>query len=89
MDIVVSFRHMEPTESLRHYAEEKVSKIKKYLDFPVEAHVVLAVDAARQSFADDRVVINNEDSYLSTLFLLVPDVHCQSWPVFGLSARSM
>ena len=48
MDITVTFRHMEPTESLRTYAEEKVSKIKKYLDFPIEAHVVLTVEKFRQ-----------------------------------------
>jgi len=38
---------MEPTESLRTYATEKVSKIKKYLDFPIEAHIVLAVEKFR------------------------------------------
>jgi putative sigma-54 modulation protein len=38
---------MEPTESLRTYATDKVSKIKKYLDFPIEAHIVLAVEKFR------------------------------------------
>ncbi|MFC1824802.1 ribosome hibernation-promoting factor, HPF/YfiA family [Thermodesulfobacteriota bacterium] len=57
MDIVVSFRHMEPTESLRQYAEEKVSKIKKYLDFPVEAHIVLAVEKFRHT-ADVTMSVN-------------------------------
>jgi putative sigma-54 modulation protein len=38
---------MEPTESLRVYAEEKLSKIKKYLDSPMEAHAVLEVDKFR------------------------------------------
>ena len=47
MDITVTFRHMEPTESLRTYAEEKVSKINKYLDYPVEAHIVLTVEKFR------------------------------------------
>ena len=47
MDIIVTFRHMEPTESLKTYAEDKLSKIKKYLDFPLEAHVVLAVEKFR------------------------------------------
>jgi len=41
MMITVTFRRMEPTESLKTYAEEKLSKIKKYLDSPMEAHVVL------------------------------------------------
>ncbi|MBW2609174.1 MAG: ribosome-associated translation inhibitor RaiA [Deltaproteobacteria bacterium] len=48
MDISVTFRHMEPSESLRSYAEEKVSKINKFLDFPIEAHIVLAVEKFRR-----------------------------------------
>ncbi len=47
MMITVTFRRMEPTESLRVYAEEKLSKIKKYLDSPMEAHAVLEVDKFR------------------------------------------
>lgn len=57
MDITVTFRHMEPTESLRGYAEEKVSKIKKYLDFPLEAHVVLTVEKFRH-VADVTLSVN-------------------------------
>ncbi len=57
MDIAVTFRHMQPTESLRTYAEEKVSKIKKYLDFPIEAHVVLSVEKFRH-IADVSLSIN-------------------------------
>lgn len=47
MDIMVTFRRMEPVESLRVYAQEKVSKLKKYLDTPIEAHVVLEVEKFR------------------------------------------
>jgi putative sigma-54 modulation protein len=47
MEITVTFRHTEPIESLRAYAEEKVSKIKKYLDVPLEAHIVLTVEKFR------------------------------------------
>ncbi len=57
MDISVTFRHMQPTESLKTYAEEKVSKIKKYLDFPLEAHVVLSVEKFRH-IADVTLSIN-------------------------------
>ncbi len=47
MEITVTFRHMEPSESLKTYAEEKISKIKKYLYSPMEAHVVLGVEKFR------------------------------------------
>jgi len=57
MDITVTFRHMEPMESLRDYAEDKVSKIKKYLDFPMEAHIVLTVEKFRHQ-ADVTVDVN-------------------------------
>jgi putative sigma-54 modulation protein len=57
MDIAVTFRHMEPTESLRTYAEDKVSKIKKYLDSPVEAHIVLRVEKFRH-VADVSLSVN-------------------------------
>lgn len=57
MDITVSFRHMEPTESLKKYAEEKISKIRKYLDNPGKAHVVLTVEKFRHQ-ADVTLSIN-------------------------------
>jgi putative sigma-54 modulation protein len=49
MEITVTFRHMEPTESLKAYAEEKLGKIRKFLDFPAEAHVVLSVEKFRHT----------------------------------------
>ena len=47
MEISVTFRHMEPTTEIRSYVEEKVYKVKKYFDFPVEAHIVLKVEKFR------------------------------------------
>jgi len=47
MEINITFRHIEPSDSLRIYAEEKLYRIKRYFDFPVEAHVVLAVEKFR------------------------------------------
>jgi putative sigma-54 modulation protein len=47
MEISVTFRHMEPTKELRVYVEDKVYKIKKYFDSPVDAHIVLEVQKFR------------------------------------------
>ena len=47
MDVTVTFRHTDPIESLKRYAEEKISKIKKYIDVPLEAHIVLSVEKFR------------------------------------------
>lgn len=57
MDISVTFRHTEPIESLKVYAEEKLSKIKKYLDSPAEAHIVLSVEKFRH-LADVTLNVN-------------------------------
>jgi len=47
MEITITFRHMEPTAELRSYVEDKVHKIKKYFDSPVDAHIVLGVEKFR------------------------------------------
>ncbi len=47
MQINVTFRHVEPSSALRTYVEDKVSRIKKYLEEPIEAHVVLRVEKFR------------------------------------------
>ena len=44
MRINVTFRHMETSEPVRNYVEEKLIKVKKYIDEPVEAQVVLSVE---------------------------------------------
>ena len=44
MQVSVTFRHVEPTESLKEYSAEKVRKVcAKYLREPIEAHVILSV----------------------------------------------
>jgi putative sigma-54 modulation protein len=44
MRVNVTFRHMESSEPVRNYVEEKLPKVKKYIDEPVEAQVVLSVE---------------------------------------------
>ncbi len=57
MAINVTFRHMEPVESLKAYAIDKVSKIKKYMDAPLDARIVLSVEKFRHE-ADVNLSIN-------------------------------
>ena len=49
MAIACTFRHMEPSEELRLYVEEKIDKLKKYFDSPVDAHMVLKVEKFRHT----------------------------------------
>ena len=43
MQVTVTFRHVQPTEALRQYAEEKIGRVSRYLRRPMEAHVILSV----------------------------------------------
>ena len=47
MQISVTFRHMESSDALREYAEEKSERLRKYLVEPVEVHWVLSVEKIR------------------------------------------
>ncbi|HDQ03003.1 MAG TPA: ribosome-associated translation inhibitor RaiA [Deltaproteobacteria bacterium] len=47
MKISVTFRNYEGEKWQKNYAEEKISKLKKYLDNPAEAHIVLYVEKFR------------------------------------------
>lgn len=47
MNIAVTFRHMEASQPLKNYVTEKLSKLKKVLDKPLEVHVMLSVEKFR------------------------------------------
>ncbi|MBM4274443.1 MAG: ribosome-associated translation inhibitor RaiA [Deltaproteobacteria bacterium] len=47
MQISVTFRHIEPSEALKNYITDRLKKFKRYLDGPVEAHVVLGLEKFR------------------------------------------
>ena len=44
MQFAVTFRHMEPTESLKAYARERMERIKKYLPDPIACHVTFSAE---------------------------------------------
>jgi len=44
MQISMTFRHMEPTDAMKELVEEKVGKVKKYIQGPFDASVVLSVE---------------------------------------------
>jgi putative sigma-54 modulation protein len=43
MQVLVTFRHIEATDALRDYAQQKVERAGKFLRDAIEAHVVLSV----------------------------------------------
>ena len=50
--VSVTFRHTQPTDALKRYAEEKVHKNGKYFYRPLDAHVVLSVDSRDRQVAE-------------------------------------
>ncbi|APG26064.1 ribosome hibernation-promoting factor, HPF/YfiA family [Syntrophotalea acetylenica] len=44
MQIAVTFRHMDASDALRMYLEEKLVRVKKYIDEPIDAQAVLSVE---------------------------------------------
>lgn len=44
MQVAVTFRHMDSSEPVRSYVADKMTRVKKYIDEPVEAQVVLSVE---------------------------------------------
>ncbi len=47
MQISVTFRQLEPSEALKNYVTDRLKKVKRYLDGPLEAHVVLGLEKFR------------------------------------------
>lgn len=55
MQLSVTFRHMEPSEALKGYVQERTARLSKYIDKPLDTQVTLSIQKFRQT-AD--VVIN-------------------------------
>jgi putative sigma-54 modulation protein len=49
MQINVTFRRLDPSDTLREYAENRLQKLKKYADGPMDVNVVLSVEKFRQT----------------------------------------
>lgn len=48
MQITITARGLELTPALRRYAERKLQKLKKYLNYITKAHVILSIEKHRQ-----------------------------------------
>jgi putative sigma-54 modulation protein len=44
MQVNITFRHLDPIDSLKNYTAEKVDRAEKYLDKAGDAHVVLSIE---------------------------------------------
>lgn len=57
MQVTVTFRHMDSSDPLKKYLEEKTERLAKYLIEPIEVHWVLSVEKIRH-IADATIVAN-------------------------------
>lgn len=48
MEIAVTFRHMDTSDALRDYAEEKLARVHKYIDEPIDVQAVLTVESKKR-----------------------------------------
>ena len=52
MQLSVTFRHMESSDPVRDYAEEKLDRVRRYIDEPIEVQVVLSVERKIRHLAE-------------------------------------
>ncbi|OGP49072.1 MAG: ribosomal subunit interface protein [Deltaproteobacteria bacterium RBG_13_43_22] len=57
MQISVSFRNVDPSDHLKGYAENRMARFKKYMEEPIEVHLVLSIQKFRHT-ADVTVSAN-------------------------------
>jgi putative sigma-54 modulation protein len=64
MQISVTFRHRESDEGVKDYVRDRVEKLEKYLENPMEIHVVLTSEKFRQiaeiTVVSDGVPLNSQ-----------------------------
>jgi putative sigma-54 modulation protein len=58
MDITISFRHIAPDENLKKYVEEKLSRLQKYVEIPLDLHVVLSIERKYRQRVDVMFTLN-------------------------------
>ncbi len=67
MQVSVTFRQLEPSEALKNYVTERLKKFKRYLEGPLEAHVVLGLEKFRNLaditiYSNGRVIKGREEN---------------------------
>ena len=48
MELTITFRKIKGTEALKDYVTKKVSKFEKYVNYPMEVHVLISLEKPYQ-----------------------------------------
>ena len=49
MNVTITFRHMDPSDSIKEYARAKVAKLQKLLRQPMTARITIDLDKLQHS----------------------------------------
>jgi len=58
MGITISFRHIDPEETIKQYVEEKITRLQKYVETPLDVHVVLSLERKYRHRIDVMFTLN-------------------------------
>ncbi len=58
MEIAISFRHLESDDNIKKYVEEKLARLQKYVEVPLEIHVVLSLERKYRHRIDVMFTLN-------------------------------
>ena len=58
MEITISFRHIDHDEGIRKYVEEKMTRLQKLVETPLDVHVVLSLERKYRHRVDVMFTIN-------------------------------
>jgi putative sigma-54 modulation protein len=58
MEITISFRHIEHDEDIKKYVEEKVARLQKHVESPLDVHVVLSLERKYMHRVDVMFTLN-------------------------------
>jgi putative sigma-54 modulation protein len=58
MGITISFRHLTPDEEIKAYVSEKIARLQKYIEIPLDVHVVLSEERKYRHRIDVMFTIN-------------------------------
>jgi putative sigma-54 modulation protein len=82
MQTSVTFKNLDPTDTLKSYVRDKLDRFDRYLDNPAEANVVLLVEKFRHiaeiNINGDRLTINGKEEtndMYSNIALMEADIN--------------
>jgi putative sigma-54 modulation protein len=59
MNIAITFRHLESSDAIKQYAQEKIGRLQKFLRKPMKATVTLSIEKGEQ-MAEVQVTAGSE-----------------------------